>query len=162
MTRKVVVHIIIILVIYNISCSTGTLSSEDSPYLKCRQFTDRKSHAKFFFLFVLSNHKSAVCQSSLASQTQPQYRSLKCKLSADWFIMYEMESFTMCSWKIGISHSSFPGPTQLSVACSTEKQGDPGIWAWHNCKNLHIPVSFTSLKCKLSADWFKRFYHLFV
>jgi len=25
--------------------------------------------------------------------------------------------------------ASFPGPAQLSVACSTEKQGEPGIFS---------------------------------
>ena len=54
--------------------------------------------------------------------------------------------------------ASFPGPTQLSVACSTEKQGEPGIFSHEhdiingkNFQNKQLCFAYCSTDYTLNA-----------
>ena len=54
--------------------------------------------------------------------------------------------------------ASFPGPTQLSVACSTEKQGEPGIFSHEhdiingeNFQNIQLRFAYCSTNYTLNA-----------
>ena len=44
-------------------------------------------------------------------------------------IIMGLASHTLCRERKGLVIASFPGPTQLFVACSTEKRGEPGIFS---------------------------------